>query len=86
MNNLVQSADATDTARKRKRENADSNYHNYYVKINQNIINDTVKMGFPLSYVQKCLKENANNHCTTTYYLFCMDQNFWRIRINKTNR
>lgn len=72
MNNLV-SSDVNETARKRKRENADSNYHNYYVKINKNIITDTVKMGFPLQYVEKCLKDNANNHCTTTYYLFCMD-------------
>ena len=72
MNNLV-SSDVNETARKRKRENADSNYHNYYVKINKNIITDTVKMGFPLQYVEKCLKDNVNNHCTTTYYLFCMD-------------
>ena len=72
MNNLF-SSDVNETARKRKRENADSNYHNYYVKINKNIITDTVKMGFPLQYVEKCLKDNANNHCTTTYYLFCMD-------------
>lgn len=50
MNNLV-SNEATETARKRKRENADSNYHNYYVKINTKIIEDTVKMGFPLEYV-----------------------------------
>jgi hypothetical protein len=51
MNNLVTTADATDTSRQRKRENADSNFHNYYVKINLKIIEDTVKMGFPMWYV-----------------------------------
>ena len=76
MNNLVTAADATDTSRQKKRENAENTFHNYYVKINNTIIEDTVKMGFPMWYVQKCLKENANNHCTTTYYLLCMDQNF----------
>jgi len=45
--------------------------------IDQNIITDTAKLGFPRSYIEKCLRENSNNHCTTTYYLLCMDQNFW---------
>ena len=62
-----------DGQRKRKRENADINYHNYYIKINQNVIKDTERLGFPTEYIQKCLKENSNNHCTTTYYLLCMD-------------
>ena len=72
MNNLV--SDGTEDRRIRK--NADFNYHNYYVKINEAIIEDTVRLGFPKQYVEKCLKDNSSNHCTTTYYLLCMDQNF----------
>lgn len=67
---------AAETARKRRREKADINYHNYYIKINQNVITDTSRLGFPRHYIEKCLRDNANNHCTTTYYLLCMDQNF----------
>mmetsp|Transcript_37531 Transcript_37531/g.57494 ORF Transcript_37531/g.57494 Transcript_37531/m.57494 type:complete len:140 (+) Transcript_37531:4742-5161(+) len=59
--------------RKRKREKADINYHNYYIKINESVIKDTERLGFPINYIQKCLKDNSNNHCTTTYYLLCMD-------------
>ena len=33
MNNLV--ADKAETARKRRREKADINYHNYYIKISK---------------------------------------------------
>ena len=51
MNNLVTAADATDTSRQKKRENAENTFHNYYVKINNTIIEDTVKMGFPMWYV-----------------------------------
>lgn len=51
MNNLVTANDNSDSTRLRKRENATSTFNNYYVKINQTIIDDTVKMGFPLWYV-----------------------------------
>jgi len=34
------------------------------------------QFGFPMPYIQKCLAENVNNHCTTAYYLLCMDQNY----------
>jgi hypothetical protein len=59
MNNLVGEI-LVETNRKRKRENADMNYHNYYVKIckfqkfllliffiAENIIHDTARLGFP---------------------------------------
>lgn len=59
-----------------RHQNVDINYHNHYIKINQSMINDTVRLGFPADYISKCLRENATNHCTTTYYLACMDQNF----------
>lgn len=35
MNNLVADPSLKDTARKRKREKADINYHNYYIKISK---------------------------------------------------
>jgi len=35
MNNLVADPNLKDTARKRKREKADINYHNYYIKISK---------------------------------------------------
>lgn len=76
MNNLVAEAKLGETARRRHREKADINYHNYYIKTNENIIQDTSRLGFPVQYIGKCLRENSNNHCTTTYYLLCMDQNF----------
>ena len=63
-----------------------SNYCFINFNADDNIIKDTEKLGFPLHYIQMCLKDNANNHCTTTYYLLCMDQNFWVISLDfKTN-
>lgn len=59
-----------------RHQNVDVNYHNHYIKINQDMIDDTARLGFPAEYITKCLKENATNHCTTSYYLACMDQNF----------
>ena len=35
MNNLVAEAKAGETARRRHREKADINYHNYYIKISK---------------------------------------------------
>ena len=47
-----------------------------FYNIDQSVITDTARLGFPRHYIEKCLRDNANNHCTTTYYLLCMDQNF----------
>jgi len=51
MNNLVAEAKLGETARRRHREKADINYHNYYIKINENIIQDTSRLGFPVQYI-----------------------------------
>ena len=34
------------------------------------------EFGFPKAFILKCLSDNVNNHCTTSYYLLCMDQNY----------
>lgn len=62
--------------RKGKRVNPDINYQNYYVKTDDKITEEVETYGFPKPYILKCLKENVNNHCTTSYYLLCMDQNY----------
>ena len=50
--------------------------HNYYLRIDEKILHEVEDFGFPREYVLKCLGENVNNHCTTSYYLLCMDQNY----------
>jgi hypothetical protein len=47
--------------------------HNYYLKIDDKIMHEVEDYGFPREYVLKCLGDNINNHCTTSYYLLCMD-------------
>ena len=32
-------------------QNVDINYHNHYIKINQDMIKDTVRLGFPSDYI-----------------------------------
>lgn len=61
---------------RRKRENADENYQNFYLKRDEAVISMVEEFGFPRDYIVKCLNENVNNHCTTSYYLLCMDQNY----------
>lgn len=46
MNNLVAEAKAGETARRRHREKADINYHNYYIKISKYF-----KIGIYLTFV-----------------------------------
>jgi hypothetical protein len=48
----------------------------FYRKINQEMVEKVVEFGYPRDMVIKSLKQNISNHCTTTYYLLCMDQNF----------
>ena len=50
--------------------------HNYYLRVDEKIVEEVEDYGFPRPYVLKCLQENVNNHCTTSYYLLCMDQNY----------
>ncbi len=50
--------------------------HNYYLKIDEKILHEVEDYGFPREYILKCLGDNVNNHCTTSYYLLCMDQNY----------
>jgi hypothetical protein len=70
VNNLVAE---TGENKRRRREKADINYHNYYIRLNEGVVRDTARLGFPDEFIRKCLSDNANNHCTTTYYLLCMD-------------
>jgi|LauGreDrversion4_2_1035121.scaffolds.fasta_scaffold360251_2 hypothetical protein len=50
--------------------------NNYYLKVDEKIVEEVEDYGFPRPYILKCLSENVNNHCTTSYYLLCMDQNY----------
>jgi len=50
--------------------------HNYYLRVDEKIVEEVEDYGFPRPYILKCLSENVNNHCTTSYYLLCMDQNY----------
>ncbi len=59
-----------------RRQKPDVNYQNYYMRIDENILEEVEDYGFPKQFVLKCLNENVNNHCTTSYYLLCMDQNY----------
>lgn len=61
---------------RRKRQNPDINYQNYYMRLDEKIIDQVEDFGFPKAYIMKCINENVNNHCTTSYYLLCMDQNY----------
>ena len=49
---------------------------NYYIKIDEKIVGQVEEFGFPRQFLVKCLNDNVNNHCTTSYYLLCMDQNY----------
>ena len=62
--------------RKGKRLKAETNFLNYYLKIDEKIVDQVELYGFPKQFILKCLNENVNNHCTTSYYLLCMDQNY----------
>lgn len=44
--------------------------------MDEKIVEEVEEYGFPRPYILKCLQENVNNHCTTSYYLLCMDQNY----------
>ena len=50
--------------------------HNYYLRMDDKIVEEVEDYGFPKPYIMKCLQDNVNNHCTTSYYLLCMDQNY----------
>ena len=39
------------------------------VYIDEEIVNQVSKYGYPRSYVVQCLEDNDANHCTSTYYL-----------------
>lgn len=43
-------------------------------KPNGDVMNKLFKFGYPFNYINKCLQENASNHCTTTYYLVGKNQ------------
>jgi hypothetical protein len=55
---------------------AAEDFMNYYIRINEKIIDRVGLFGFPEKYIRKCIEENLNNHCTSSYYLLCMDQNY----------
>ena len=40
------------------------------------IVEKVEKFGFPQSTIINSLRRNLANHCTTSYYLLLMDQNF----------
>lgn len=60
--------------RKRHAQLIDEN--NFYLRMDENIVAEVEDYGFPRPYINKCLSENVNNHCTTSYYLLCMDQHY----------
>ena len=47
-----------------------------YAKIDMGVIDKVMKYGFPQSTIINSLRKNLANHCTTSYYLLLMDQNF----------
>ena len=49
---------------------------NFYRKMDNAKIDQVVELGYPRDLVIKSLKQNLSNHCTTCYYLLCMDQDF----------
>ena len=61
--------------RKQRRQMKDNlaDQHNYYMRVDEKIVQEVEDYGFPPPYILKCLGENVNNHCTTSYYLLCMD-------------
>ncbi|CDW78202.1 protein kinase domain containing protein [Stylonychia lemnae] len=59
-----------------RRLKPDADNQNYYIKIDEKITVQVEEFGFPKPYILKCLNDNVNNHCTTSYYLLCMDQNY----------
>lgn len=48
----------------------------FYRRIDRNIVDKVVQFGYPREMVIKSLKHNMSNHCTTAYYLLCMNQQF----------
>lgn len=40
------------------------------------VVDKVQKYGFPQSTIINSLRKNLANHCTTSYYLFLMDQVF----------
>jgi len=62
--------------RQNKRKKEQEDYLNYYTKIDEKIVDLVEMYGFPKGFAIKCLKENINNHCTASYYLLCIDQNY----------
>ena len=44
--------------------------------VDEEVIAKVEKFGFPRDFILRCINENVNNHCTTSYYLLCMDQKY----------
>ena len=41
-----------------------------------NVVERVQKYGFPQSTIINSLRKNLANHCTTSYFLLLMEQNF----------
>jgi hypothetical protein len=52
---------------------------NFYEQKDEEVMSRVAELGFPREYVQKCLSDNLNNHCTTSYYLLVMNQNYAKL-------
>ena len=44
--------------------------------LDMGVVEKVQKFGFPLSVIINSLRRNLANHCTTSYFLILMDQNF----------
>ena len=49
------------------------NEHAAPLAIKGDIVFLVEEFGYTTKYIHKCLVENANNHCTATYYLLAAD-------------
>ncbi len=58
---------------RKRRLKPEIQFQNFYLKIDDKFVNKVEDYGFPRPYIHKCINENVNNHCTTSYYLLCMD-------------
>ena len=47
-----------------------------YTNISMEVVEKIEQFGFPQQVTINCIKQNLCNHCTTTYYLMQMDQQF----------
>ena len=47
-----------------------------YARIDMGVVEQVAKFGFPSATIINSLRKNLANHCTTSYYLFLMDQVF----------